>query len=538
MLGWFFAFATVAALQLMASSVFVKPYDEGLILAGAAQVARGGVPYRDFWSMYGPGSFYALAGLDLVFGESAFVGRCFDAAARAGVVVMVLRLTWGRIGRIGAPIAALAAFALLAGVREYLFPALPAIALALVAMHAVERGLRRGVPAAPAAWALPGAAVGLTLLFRHDFGLLTALACLPALWLIDPSTAPARLAAFAAGIGLVAAPMVVVLVVQVPLRDLYENLVVFPLEVYVPNRALPFPSVVDVLREALASHAVRPAAVLLAYLPLLVAAVHLPIALHGVLERGTVSRRQRASRSISLGWALLNTLLCAKGLVRFELLHMLPALLVSIVVVTRGLGRQRARRGVGAALMTAGAVFASVVVALAGRALTSSREGLPPSAFVLTDWPSCDSTGLPRLGCFRMMDGREEVLLFLAKHAKPGDRLYVGTGRHDKLTINNVELYFFSGLSPATKWQDLHPGVQTTRAVQQRVVAELERNPPAFVVLNTEWDDRVEPNRSRIPSGVTLIDDHLRACCSPVYRVGTFTVSVQREPDTRTASRR
>ena len=128
------------------------------------------------------------------------------------------------------------------------------------------------------------------------------------------------------------------------------------------------------------------------------------------------------------------------------------------------------------------------------------------------------------------------MLRFLAERARPGDRLYVGTGRHDKLTINNVELYFLSGLAPATKWQDLHPGVQTTLAVQRRVVDELERHPPAFVVLNTEWDDRVEPNRSRIPSGVTLIDDHLRACCSAVYRVGTFTVLAPREPDIRTAT--
>ena len=63
-LGWLIVFCMLAALQLAGGSLTVKAYDEGLILSGAAQVAQGALPYRDFWSMYGPGSFYLLAGLD------------------------------------------------------------------------------------------------------------------------------------------------------------------------------------------------------------------------------------------------------------------------------------------------------------------------------------------------------------------------------------------------------------------------------------------------------------------------------------------
>ena len=53
----------------------VGPYDEGLVLFGADRVLRGDVPYRDFWTLYGPAGFYVEAALFRLFGETALVGR-------------------------------------------------------------------------------------------------------------------------------------------------------------------------------------------------------------------------------------------------------------------------------------------------------------------------------------------------------------------------------------------------------------------------------------------------------------------------------
>src|SRR6476659_3309660 len=50
-------------------------YDEGLICYGAERVLGGDLPYRDFWTVYGPGQYYLLAGIFKVFGTSLLVAR-------------------------------------------------------------------------------------------------------------------------------------------------------------------------------------------------------------------------------------------------------------------------------------------------------------------------------------------------------------------------------------------------------------------------------------------------------------------------------
>jgi 4-amino-4-deoxy-L-arabinose transferase-like glycosyltransferase len=49
--------------------------DEGIILQGAQRILRGEVLYRDFFSFFTPGSYYLLAALFKVFGNSLMVAR-------------------------------------------------------------------------------------------------------------------------------------------------------------------------------------------------------------------------------------------------------------------------------------------------------------------------------------------------------------------------------------------------------------------------------------------------------------------------------
>ena len=61
----------------------VNIYDEGIVVYSAVRVMEGHVPYRDFWSIYSPGQFYALAALFSAFGASIQTERLWDAALRA-----------------------------------------------------------------------------------------------------------------------------------------------------------------------------------------------------------------------------------------------------------------------------------------------------------------------------------------------------------------------------------------------------------------------------------------------------------------------
>lgn len=535
--GWALAWALIGLAQLMLGSLTIKPYDEGLTLFGASAVAHGRAPYVDFWTLYGPGSFYALAGINRLFGESVLVGRAFDACARAAIVLMVFALTRRRAGPAVAGLAALVAFAVLAGVREYLFPALPATACALLSIACAESVLARRTtgdgrlpaPARARWWALPGFAVGLATLFRHDFGLFAALAlALPLVHDRTPGRA-ARWVAFVSGVLVAVGPAAAALLLRVPAADVYDNLVRIPLEVYVANRSLPLPSVVQAVGAAFDARSLAPLGVLLAFVPLGIVAVGVPLALRArSCERGLAGAAP-SQRWVSESLLLLTLLLCVKGIVRFELLHMLPALIVSIVIVGRAwrpsVPRAASRLGMAAVLFA----LAGSAVVFAGR-LGPRPDGVErqPSALALADWSACRHAATPRLGCFAIGPDRAAVLAWLRDHARPGDRLYVGAGRHDKLLINNVELYFLSGLAPATKWHDLHPGVQTTRARQAAMIAEMTAHPPAFVVLNSQWDSMREPNRSSVSSGVVLLDEYLARRFVVDFRSGTFAVLVPR----------
>lgn len=66
--------------------------DEGIVLQGAERILRGEMPYRDFFSFYTPGSFYLVASLFKVFGDSFVVARSSIAVVGAGTTVLTYLL--------------------------------------------------------------------------------------------------------------------------------------------------------------------------------------------------------------------------------------------------------------------------------------------------------------------------------------------------------------------------------------------------------------------------------------------------------------
>src|SRR5215467_14491074 len=57
--------------------------DEGIVLLGAERILHGQIPYRDFFSFYTPGSFYIVAFIFKLFGDSFAIARASVAIAGA-----------------------------------------------------------------------------------------------------------------------------------------------------------------------------------------------------------------------------------------------------------------------------------------------------------------------------------------------------------------------------------------------------------------------------------------------------------------------
>ena len=539
--------ATLVGLALVAQWLWmdasVGPYDEGLVLLGADRVLRGDVPYRDFWTLYGPASFYVEAGLFRLFGETALVGRGLDAVVKAAVVGLTFLIV-ARLGRRAlAAAAAVLVLGLLIYLRNYgvpLFPAVCASLVAVVALHDVAESADRR------AALIAGIAVGVAILFRHDLGAYALIGCLVVFMrsgstsLGDRDAGRRALALrFGAGVLGVVGPVAVVLLWVVPLHDLYVNLVRIPIVVYPQVRALPFPSLVDTVTEFMRQRSFNALGPPVVYLPL--AATVAAVASETLRGRAAPSGAAPPASAQTLQLLLLlNVLFFAKGLVRVSPLHMGASLVVSVILVAATAARARhalwrtALLGVGA-LACAGLVAKPFVSA----GERSASSGASTGESLLSDrWISqgpalCRDAPLPRLRCLRLDADRTTVARYLLEHGGRGQRVYIGSGRHDRLFANDVTLYFAAEAVAPTRWHDLHPGVQTTRETQTAMIAEFEASPLAYVVINTEWDDRQEPNDSARSSGVTLLDAWLRSRFRPVLRAGSLTVLAPALPAAR-----
>jgi hypothetical protein len=103
-----------------------------------------------------------------------------------------------------------------------------------------------------------------------------------------------------------------------------------------------------------------------------------------------------------------------------------------------------------------------------------------------------------------------------------GRSVFVAPPRFDQVTVGNPLLYVLAGARNPTRYDVMQPGVVTTEEVQREIVADLERSRPAVLVRWLDPRTAPEDNGSGRSSGVTLLDDHLRARYRRVERLGAY----------------
>lgn len=536
-------------LQVLAFEPMVNPYDEGIILLGAERVLRGEIPYRDFWTMYGPGQFYLLAGLFSVFGVSDLTLRGLGLVAKGMVAALCYLLVRRCAGRLLALAAWLVVLGLVTAVGHDGFPVFPALGLALASVLLLDAGLRRG----PGFLLAAGLCTGLATTFRHDLGFYNAVAVggailLAARWETaegEPAGAARagrRLLAYAAGVLLVVGPVTALLLDAVPLADLEFSLLEVPARIYPVVRSLPFPPLEPLLGPVAESWQV------LLHTPrrLFDYAVYAPfLALPWVVVVEVLHRRRRRregvrwQQSLAEGGILVPALIALalvfilKGLVRVSTLHMIQALVPAVALLAIGLARMP-WRSPAAILLLAPGLVASLLLLLpplwvAGNAVGQGQRDLRfgPARLVTL----CTEPPLPRLRCMTADAAHLAAVRYVMARSDPDSPVFVGAGRHDRLLLNAVALYFLMERGSVTKWHELHPGIQTTAAVQRAMIAEMRQTPPRFVLLDSRWDAIEEPNASARSGGVTLLDDYLAENFATVKQFGPVRVLAPRPGD-------
>jgi hypothetical protein len=507
-------FIALAVVLLTASYGPINLYDEGIILLGGQRVLHGDVPYRDFWVMYPPGSFFLNALLFSIFGEHALLNRVVDGLIRVAIVLLAYRI----LRSYSSARSALFVSALVGVFLLYLgypgFPVFPAtlIALGIVRLficadERVGRTADRGGPD-PLLFAA-GALNGLMVYFRHDLAAYTFVAVVISIlhaairagghggkW---PRVAR-ELVPYTIGVTAAFLPLALYVLVYAGFEDTYFALIESPANIYPLYRSVPFPRV-DVI--TLLRHPTT-AASLMVYFPLVIltfACVAWASSPTTTNESPGVSAPHRdGSRSIRIAvlLAAMAALFCLKGTVRPHVVHFAPAIVASLVLA--GCLMRYLSPRISMVLVVVLLVF---FVAPARLALVRVVGNVPTFA------AACREVVHPTLACVPADAATVSAARFIEAEMPEVKDLYVGAGRHDRIFVGNVAAYFIAAKRPVTKWHELHPGIQTRADIQREIISELRCSHSVVVMLDRRWDGQVEQSAALQPSGSRELDRFL-----------------------------
>jgi 4-amino-4-deoxy-L-arabinose transferase-like glycosyltransferase len=532
-------FAVAAVLLALGMDRDLGLYDEGVILTGAMRVAAGDIPHADFYANYGPGQFYFIAALFKLFGQYAIVERVYDLLARAAIVALCYALVAGVARKRFALAAAATTLLWLLGIGFYGYPVFPVALLSLAAAAWIQPVLAGRF----SAWRLvaSGAAVGLAALIRYDIGfvLFVALGAVLALSSALRHGSARRslgetwilLSRYVLGTSVVFLPVAAAYVAVAPLGAFIHDIFYFSIPNYARMRSMPFPGIAETLASI---------DKLGVYLPILIciaAACSLFVSRAGIAQRASAGSGA-APAEARTDWLLITfTVLTAafylKGLVRVSVVHQLASIIASLVLL--GALLQRAwPQGTWARAAAAGLTALSVVSALYAAATTTRiAERTTVMARIVSTLASRQGSELvwcrtpPELRnihCLLLDPDHEQAAQFIAANTRPGERIFVGLTRHDKIYINDNMLYFATARLPATRWHHFDSGLQTRAEIQGEMIKELQSNNVRYIVLESTWDNIAEPNGSAISSGVHLLDQYIRQNYRPIQVYGDVSV--------------
>lgn len=497
----------VVGILVMLGMLFYMPlsfsvmntYDEGNILCGAMRVCRGELPYQSFWSCYPPGQFYSLAALFSIFGESAPVLRLFDIFVRSSIAACCFMLVRPFLSFAVSLICFMATSIWLLTFSLPGAPVYPATMFSILSLLSVRQG---GEKKSLALTAIGGLLAGIATLFRHDMGLLMVSAITVAL------ISFAFRSAFYLGMKpvryseAIVFPLFAVIPIAIGIgylsyhagfASVFEQLVVFPLRTFGDYRALPYPE----LTSAFPSKAVYYVRRYLIYrTSFFVFPIGMAMGLGASVFLFVRRQELRSKDRLIILLSVVGMAFVPQVLVRSDFVHLFPMAVFSIMIiyVVSTFFEHRFR------------ILAALFLILCTTYLFLPYRDYGPQ---FSGEMSPVSSDL------------EEIVTILRNRNSTG-AIYVGVENHDKMSVNEPAIYFLAGGRFGTKYHELHPGVVTTKRVQEEIIQDLVTNDVRTVILSKGF--REEPNDSQYDHRIDLLDHYISNSYVQVADLGRYSL--------------
>lgn len=464
----------------------VKIFDEGLALYGSLRVASGDLPYRDFWTTYAPGSYYLGAFAFHIAGASAGVMRNVWLILQMLIAIETLLLARKLGGRISGWLAlALAVAVTIQGNLSSGYSAVPSLAAALGALIAFTFGRSAFVS---------GLFVGLTAVFRHDFGGYLAIALVIGMLVLavfHQRQPILDLLRFASGTMLVALPVYGLLAWKAGVHTIVDQLIRFPASALSTYYSLPW---VSGLRWFI--------------VPILTLSAASLIAVSGVARNRSFPRNHTAIVVLTLCMFALG--LFNYGVIRLDRIHSWPMTITVVPLIAAApfipTSVNRRRRLAVVVGSVVGVYGMLAVFTLVAKAQIPVVALVPPRGAGVT---------IP-VGSASYND----LIRATRAHTRVDEPIFSGAIRHDQVLITDVLLYFLTERSAPTPYYELNRGLMADKAVHTEIIRTLEERRVRVIVLLDKISD--EPNKSSVPNGIPLLDNYIRQHYKPVGTFGDY----------------
>lgn len=537
-----FSFILIFSIFFVSADAFegIKVYDEGVTVYGAWQVMQGELPYRDFWTVYMPGHFYLYALVFKVFEPSLLAERITSIILIIGIGIFAYLIARKVLPAFLSLLAFFFSVVWLSSFDFFGYIIHPTLFFGLISFFFFMDFLQEKKKNA---LFLAGIFAGLTALFRHDLGFYVFFTELLILILHQFSLTEhtnsykekVQISLKGAnrlilGTALIFVPVAVYFLIKVPFKELYNSLIVFPREIYPDYRRLLFPAPFityeqyqsqvesggfkDYLKENM-DH-------LYHYFPVI---VYFALSLQ-LLIRGRKRKTFLKSHEfwISTSFILLGFLFFSKDFVRSQYLNLMSTYVIAIIVyfmVLANISKTLANSKVN--FVARMLLYLLAIPVLIRPLWSESVNILSPDKKEQLDI----ARAVPISWDVRGAD-YEKVIQYVSSRVPASEKIFVGSVRHDRIFNNDVMFYFLAERESPVKYTELHPGVATTREVQEKIIEDISSSGVRVIVLKEETTIEME-NKSSESSGVTLLDDYIRENYHLDKRFGEYSVWVKND---------
>lgn len=306
---------------------------------------------------------------------------------------------------------------------------------------------------------------------------------------------------YLAGIVLPLIPSAVYFLCQVPFERLLFYFVEFPLKIYGPYNRVPYPRLTVSAEQFLTGQTFYfyfTPLTLMSSILFLVAGWHKP---------------RDAKRSLlfwpMLFFTLVGMLQLSQARFRADATHLFPAFLAASGLMAFLLTCVHERRGwkylVPPVLVVT--VFLSPVL------LSKELSLLFPTAPTPLEVPRARNIDVAPKDDHEAQEFRdyEQAVNYVRQITVEGERIFLGSVRHDRMCSADPMFYFLSERPSATRYHEMSRGVVVREDIQKEIIGELEKNHVRVVIQRRFLDDQCgEPNESSRASGSKLLDEYLR----------------------------